>query len=89
MAEARAQRLLQVVIRLLLALLEYWIASRAMTAVIQISNSRRVQPQLRDLAACARVLPTKSRFLKSEGAGNAGRWMRPQPRMQIKVSIQV
>jgi hypothetical protein len=36
MAEARAQRLLQVVIRLLLAPLEYWIASRAMTAVIQI-----------------------------------------------------
>jgi hypothetical protein len=44
-----------------------------------------VKIRLRDLAAhFARVLPETSRSLKSEGAGNAGRPMRPQPRMQCE-----
>jgi hypothetical protein len=46
--------------------------------------------RLRDLAArfrtssASNVPPSK----KSEGAGNAGRAMRPQPRMQNKMSIR-
>jgi hypothetical protein len=36
--------------------------------------SRRDAPE-----ACMKPSP-----LKSEGAGNAGRWMRPQPRVQMK-----
>src|SRR4051794_17115270 len=36
---------------------------------------------LHDLAAHARVLPFSCR-LKAEGAANAGRWMRPQSRVQ-------
>src|SRR6266478_5708006 len=44
-----------------------------------------LQTQLRDLAAgFARVLPLMSRLLRSEGAGNAGRLMRPQPRVRNK-----
>jgi hypothetical protein len=43
----------------------------------------------RDLAArFARVLPGNFRPLQSEGAGNAGRTMHPQPRMQNKISIR-
>jgi hypothetical protein len=39
--------------------------------------------RVRDLAACfARGLPKTSRPLHAEGAGNAGRPMRPQPRVQ-------
>jgi hypothetical protein len=51
---------------------------------IHISNSRRAQTRLRDLAAHPREfwLGT-SRPPKSEGAGNAGRLMRPQPRVQM------
>ena len=42
------------------------------------SNFKQRQPQLRDLAAdFARVLSLTSRPLQSEGAGNAGRPMRP------------
>ena len=42
-----------------------------------------VQICVRDLAACfARVLSSTSRPLNSEGAGNAGRSARPQPRVQ-------
>src|SRR5882724_10202536 len=37
----------------------------------------------------ARVLLVTSRSLPSEGAGNAGRAMRPRPRMQNKTSIRV
>src|SRR4029077_2245957 len=41
--------------------------------------------QLHDLAArTARVLPGRRPFERSEGAGNAGRTMHPQPRMQMK-----
>src|SRR5437667_1571639 len=41
------------------------------------------ETRFRDLAArSARVLPETSRLLKSEGAGNAGRAMRPQPRVR-------
>src|SRR6202022_2812089 len=40
-----------------------------------LSRSRR---------ACARVLPGTSCTLNSEGAGNAGRPLRPQPRVQNK-----
>src|SRR5258705_5510045 len=48
------------------------------------------QTHLRDLAAAfARGLPKTSRLLRSEGAGNAGRSMHPQPRMQNKTSIRV
>src|ERR1700730_10205767 len=51
---------------------------QAMTTVIQISNSGRIETLLRDLAAhFARVLLVKSRPLQSEGAGNAERPMRP------------
>jgi hypothetical protein len=48
---------------------------------LHFSNSSRVvgQTQLRDLAAHPReFLPETSRPLKSEGAGNAGRPMRPR-----------
>jgi hypothetical protein len=42
-----------------------------------------VETQFRDLAAhCARALPEIFLTLHSEGAGNAGRWMRPQRRVQ-------
>jgi hypothetical protein len=42
----------------------------------------KLQMQLRDLAACfARALLVIFRPLQSEGAGNAGRPMRPIPRM--------
>jgi hypothetical protein len=47
------------------------------------------QPQLRDLAAC--IFCARYFFipaLQSKGAGNAGRSMRPQPRMQNKISMQ-
>src|SRR6266478_10253007 len=37
----------------------------------------------------ARVLLVTSRSLPSEGAGNAGRAMRPRPRMQNETSIRV
>ena len=36
----------------------------------------------RSRRACARVLPLTFRLLKSEGAGNAGRSLRPQPRVR-------
>jgi hypothetical protein len=46
--------------------------------------------QFRDLAAgFARGLPRTSRSLISEGAGNAGRTMRPQPRAQQKKRTSV
>ena len=82
---------------------EEWIASSlallAMTATIfahpatgrTASHFKQpaVQTQLRDLAArFARGLPGTSRPLISEGAGNAGRSMRPQPRMQNKTSTR-
>jgi hypothetical protein len=53
---------------------------------IRFSNSsRHSQARLLDLAApFARVLPSTSRSLKAEGAGNAGRSMHPQPRVQHK-----
>jgi hypothetical protein len=44
-----------------------------------------LQPRLRDLAAgFARGLSERPAFWISEGAGNAGRSMRPQPRVQMK-----
>jgi hypothetical protein len=52
---------------------------------IQFSNSAHSLTQHRDLAALsARVLSEKSCPLNSEGAGNAGRPPRPQPRVQMK-----
>ncbi len=48
-------------------------------------DSNFKQPRPRDLAApFARVLLSTSRPLKSEGAGNAGRPLRPQPRVRNK-----
>src|SRR5712691_9044753 len=50
-----------------------------------VSRGCRFQTRLRDLAArFARVFPGTSRLLKSEGAGNAGRPTRPQPRVRNK-----
>jgi hypothetical protein len=40
------------------------------------------ETQLRDLAAHTREVYPECCPLKSEGAGNAGRTMRPQPRVQ-------
>jgi hypothetical protein len=48
-----------------------------------VSNFKQQQPQLRDLAArFARGLACSFRPLRKEGAGNAGRPMRPLPRVQ-------
>jgi hypothetical protein len=48
-------------------------------------NSRPIQIRVRNLAArYARVVSLAFRPEKSEGAGNAGRLMRPQPRVQMK-----
>jgi len=43
-----------------------------------------LRASLDDLAAHALEFCQLRCRLKSEGAGNAGRWMRPQPRMQNK-----
>jgi hypothetical protein len=43
----------------------------------------------RSHGACARVLPGTSCPLESEGAGNAGRPLRPQPRVQNKKHTSV
>jgi len=59
--------------------------SRGCATDSTFKQPRCLQPRLRDLAAqSARGLLEKSRSLKSEGAGNAGRLMRPQPRVQNK-----
>jgi hypothetical protein len=50
-----------------------------------VFNQRSSQTQLPDLAACfARGLLSSSRPLPSEGAGNAGRLVRPQPRVVVE-----
>jgi hypothetical protein len=51
-----------------------------------LAMTAETQTQLRDLAAhFARVLLETSHSLNSEGAGNAGRSMRPQPRVRNKI----
>jgi hypothetical protein len=84
---------------------EEWIASSlallAMTATIfarpghrlygfTFQTARRIQTRLRDLAAAfARGLSEFRVPLRSEGAGNAGRTMHPQPRAQQKKRTSV
>ena len=55
----------------------------ALSAPVSDSIVKQRKTQLRDLAAhCARALPLNSRPLQNEGAGNAGRPMRPRSRVQ-------
>jgi hypothetical protein len=51
-------------------------------------QQRTLQPQLRVLAARSREFCHQHPALQSEGAGNAGRTMHPQPRMQNKMSTR-
>jgi hypothetical protein len=51
--------------------------------ILLFKQPRSVQPRLRDPAACPREFCRQRPLpLITEGAGNAGRWMRPQPRVQ-------
>ena len=64
-------------------------SSPGMTSVFvhtptSIQTARRAWTQLRDLAAQAARVCCKHPALKTKGAGNAGRSMRPQPRVQNK-----